>query len=417
MERGNHSFRTIMCFLFCINFFAVLFVVSSPGNLYSQRIIADKVIAGKTPESLTMMLEPYLEKYGLPALGAAVVKDGRMIAIGAAGTRKAGQKIPVTPGDRFHIGSDTKAMTALLAAMFVEQGKLRWDSRLEEIFPELGKTMTQNMGSITLEQLLSHSSGMPGDDEPLAAKLLAESSARPDDNLTDTRYWMLSRWVSQPLGKPLGTKYSYSNMGYVLVGAILEKISGKSWEELVIERIFVPLKLRSAGFGPQSSLGRIDAPLPHRIVEGKVKPMMAGISADNPIVVGPAGTVHLSLQDFARWAAWNAGKGKRGPLLIKPETFTKLMTPVIDVTPPKDAPPGTPSPGRYAFGWEEVKLSFAANETFIVHGGSNEMNLAHIILQPGKDFAMVLLTNIGGKKANEALSSLGEELYKRYGNR
>ena len=101
-------------------------------------------------------------------------------------------------------------------------------------------------------------------------------------------------------------------MGYVMVGAMLEKVSGKSWEELVIEKIFVPLRLRTAGFGPQSSLGMIDAPLPHKIVDGKIKPMMAGITADNPLFIGPAGTVHMSLQDFARWASWNAGRGKKG---------------------------------------------------------------------------------------------------------
>ena len=69
------------------------------------------------------MLEPYCEKYGLPAIGAAVIKDGRTIAMGTAGTRKTGQKIPVNTGDRFHIGSNTKAITSLLAAMFVKGGK------------------------------------------------------------------------------------------------------------------------------------------------------------------------------------------------------------------------------------------------------------------------------------------------------
>lgn len=78
--------------------------------------------------SLNQELEPYLSQYELPALAAAVVKDGKIIAAGAVGTRRAGANIPVTLQDRFHLGSDTKAMTALLAAMFVEQGKLRWNS-------------------------------------------------------------------------------------------------------------------------------------------------------------------------------------------------------------------------------------------------------------------------------------------------
>jgi len=113
--------------------------------------------------SLDTLLERYLPTYGLPALGAAVVKDGKIVAAGAVGTRKAGEKIPVTPRDRFHLGSDTKAITALLAAMLVEEGKLRWNSTVAEVFPELAGTMTPGLRGVTLQQLLSHTSGIPSD--------------------------------------------------------------------------------------------------------------------------------------------------------------------------------------------------------------------------------------------------------------
>lgn len=380
----------------------------------AQRVIADRPVVTRGPESLAAMLEPYCEKYGLPALGAAIMKEGRLVAMGVVGTRKAGEKIPVASNDRFHIGSNTKAITSLLAAMFVKEGKLRWDSRLEEIFPELSKTMAPGLGSITLEQLLSHSSGMPPD-EPLGERLAAEAYTREKDNLSDTRYWMVSRWVSQPIAAAPRRKYNYSNMGYVLVGAILEKVSGKSWEQLVIERIFAPLRLRSAGFGPQSSLGVIDAPLPHRMVDGKIKAMMAGPSADNPLFIGPAGTVHMSLQDFARWASWNAGKGKRAPQLIPAEMFVKLATPLIDL-PKSSGRKGLPERGGYALGWVEAHYPWS-KEPFVWHNGSNEMNLAHIFIQPKTDFAMVLMTNISNPGAEEAFGQLAEELYKKYGSR
>ena len=87
------------------------------------------------------MLRPYLEQYGLPALAAAVVRNGTTVAAGAVGTRRAGTDNSVTIDDRFHIGSDTKAVTALVAAILVEQGKLRWDSTVGEVFVELAATM------------------------------------------------------------------------------------------------------------------------------------------------------------------------------------------------------------------------------------------------------------------------------------
>ena len=125
--------------------------------------------------------------------------------------------------------------------------------------------------------------------------------------------------------------------------------------------------------------------------------MLAGPNGDNPEVLGPAGTVHLSILDFAAWAGWNAGEGKRGPALVKPETLRKMHTPVVDIPPRPDAKPGTPPPGKYGLGWGTVSLPFAP-EPLIFHGGSNEMNLAYIMLQPSVDFGIVMATNIGGEK-------------------
>ncbi len=399
-------------------FTACLFLLTAAlfaaGDAAAQRVMFEGAKSSpRTPESLNVLLDGYLDKYGLPALGVAVVKKGRIVAMGTVGTRKAGDKAPVTASDRFHIGSDTKAITALLAGMYVEEGKLRWDSTLEEVFPELKKTIAPGWGPITLEALLSHTSGIPADDERFG-RLLEESSDQGDLDLKELRYWMVSKFVTQPVAAAPRKQFAYSNMGYMIAGAMIERVAGRSWEELVLERVLVPLRLRSAGFGPQSTVGMVDAPLPHKTVDGKAKPMLAGPNADNPLVLGPAGTVHMSLQDFARWAVWNLGRGKRSPGLVRPETFAKLTTPVIDVPPKKDAVPGTPPGGRYALGWGEVNFSWA-KAPLLYHGGSNGMNLAHIILEPKSDFGMVLMTNISGRKADEAFVSLEEELYRRYG--
>ncbi len=103
------------------------------------------------------MLTPYLERYTLPALAAAIVTDGHVAASGAVGTRRSGETIPVTVDDRVHIGSgsDIKAMTALLGGMLVESGKLRWDSTVGAEFPGLAAQMDARVRAVTLQQLLS----------------------------------------------------------------------------------------------------------------------------------------------------------------------------------------------------------------------------------------------------------------------
>jgi CubicO group peptidase (beta-lactamase class C family) len=211
-----------------------------------------------------------------------------------------------------------------------------------------------------------------------------------------------------------GTAFAYSNMGYTLAGAMLERVGGKTWEELVTERIFKPLRLASAGFGPQATLGKVDAPLGHAVVDGKLKAFLAGPGADNPLVIGPAGTVHMSLLDFAKWAGWNAGEGRRGPRLVRPETLRTLHTPVISMPDRPDAAPGTPSRGKYALGWGQVIAEWAP-EPFVYHGGSNLKNLAHILLQPKHDFGLVLVTNVSGAKADQAFLALAQQLSRAHG--
>ncbi len=91
----------------------------------------------------------------------------------------------------------------------------------------------------------------------------------------------------------------------------------------------------------------------------------------------------------------------------------KMQTPIVQML-RADAPPGTPPSGGYGLGWGEVSLPMSS-EPFVFHGGSNNMNLAYIMLQPNHDFGMVLVTNVGGVMADDALKSAAAELYARFG--
>jgi CubicO group peptidase (beta-lactamase class C family) len=334
------------------------------------------------------------------------------------GTRRAGQKISVTVNDRFHLGSDTKAMTSLLAATYVEEGKLRWESTMADVFPELTEKMDSGLKRVTLVQFLSHTSGVPSDNDTLVD--LVGKAMTQDGNLDEMRYWLVKQWSTQPLASEPGTKFAYANMNYVIAGAMVERVGGKTWDELITERIFTPLGLRTAGLGCQATLGRIDAPLGHNMIDGKPKAFLAGPNGDNPLVIGPAGIAHMSVLDFARWAGWNAGEGKRGPKLVRPETLRKLHTVVVAMPEIKNAPPGTPSRGSYALDWGDLVVDWAP-EPLIYHGGSNQKNLAHIWVEPKRDFAMVVVTNIVHDntnivhdKANTALFAIAPELYAKY---
>ncbi|QEH38817.1 D-alanyl-D-alanine carboxypeptidase precursor [Aquisphaera giovannonii] len=373
--------------------------------------IAPACHAADGRESLDATLAPYLERDKLPALAAAVAVKGEVVAAGAVGTRRAGEKIPVTLDDRFHIGSDTKAMTATLAGMLVDEGKLRWDSTVGELLPDLAAGLDPGVRGVRLAQLLSHTSGLPGDDEAFG-ELLGKSYLQ-EGNLDAMRTWLAKEYGKRPLATKPGAKFAYANMNYIIAGAAIERAAGRTWEELIRRRLFEPLGLRSAGLGNQASLGLVDAPLGHEERDGKVVAFLAGPNGDNPVVLGPAGTAHMSVLDFARWAAWNAGGGRRGPALVRPETLARLHAKVIDIPARKGTAPGTPTIGGYAMGWGEVNVPFS-REPLLHHAGSNTKNLAQVWIDPRRDLAIVLMTNLGGDRADDALKKLAAELYGRY---
>ena len=367
------------------------------------------------PEAtLDATLIPYLGRYGLPALAAAVVQSGHVIAAGAVGTRRADTETPVTLDDRFHIGSDTKAMTALLAAMLIEAGALHWDSTVAAVFPELAGTMDAGLRRVTLKQLLSHSGGIPGDNQAFS-DLIGKSFVQEGLNLDGLRYWLVRQWSTQPLAAEPGGRFAYANWAMcsrVRCWSALRDRSGGDGRRPHFCAVRLPhRRFRPAG-EPRPRRCAARPPYPSRRT---LMPMLAGPDGDNPVILGPAGTVHLSILEFAAWAGWNAGEGRRAPALVRPESVRFLHTQVIAIPPLPGAAPGTPSGGGgYALGWGIARLPYST-EPFVTHAGSNGMNLATVAMQPAHDFALVIATNVGGTKADDALRALTQALYERFG--
>ena len=137
-------------------------VLISLGAIVFVRGKEPKTPAIESSDTTSQMLEIIRKKYDFPALAVVVVKDGKICDRGAVGVRKSGDSTLVTTNDQFHIGSCTKSMTATLAAMLIEEEKLRWDTTIAEIFPELKEKMDKRYEEVTVEQLLRHRGGVPG---------------------------------------------------------------------------------------------------------------------------------------------------------------------------------------------------------------------------------------------------------------
>ncbi|MGA9598981.1 MAG: serine hydrolase domain-containing protein, partial [Methylocystis sp.] len=225
------------------------------------------------------VLEPLRAKHGLPALAGAVVSKGQIVGAAAVGARLLNSDKKVTVNDRFHLGSDTKAMTATLAGMAVEAGKLRWDTTIGDALGAKVPGIEPRLAAVTLEQLLSHSGGIPSDTDEILNLYFSPDAFKYD--LPTQRLRILNAWKNHaPATKP-GAEFHYANLGYVIAGAMIETAFGVSWEELIDNRIFTPLRLSTAGLGPQATTGKYDAPIGYQIGDdGAVTPMPWGPAAD-----------------------------------------------------------------------------------------------------------------------------------------
>ena len=324
-------------------------------------------------EAVTAILKPIRQKFGVPAMAAAFVTSDGIQFVGAVGVRKRGTEIPVTLADQWHLGSDTKAMTATLIARLVERGQLKWDVTLAEVFPELAPQMHPDFKTVTLRHLLSHRAGLPANLD------LAKYSG--DDAVALRLRAVREELAKKPRRAP-GSNYEYSNLGYIVAGAVVEKTTGQSWEQAMNTEVFEPLQMKGVGFGGTGTPGQIDQPWPHT-ADGEPT-SENGPAVDNPPVMGPAGRVHGSIQDWAKFIQDQLRGERGGPALLKSASYQKLHTP--------------PFGGDYALGWMVAQRAWGGGTVFN-HAGDNTMNFANVWVAPQRDFAILVCVNQSGDTA------------------
>ncbi|HRI12107.1 MAG TPA: serine hydrolase domain-containing protein [Verrucomicrobiota bacterium] len=327
--------------------------------------------------NLDAILEGIRTARKVPALGCAIIRSNRIVGFGVTGVRKWDLTEKVTPADVWHHGSLTKSMTATLAALLVEQGKIQWTTKLVDLFPERAAAMHAGWKTVTLELLLANRGGAPEGLGSLWDQLWVQSGTP-----VEQRLFLFDRLTASAPKNPPGTKYEYSNAGFALAGMMLERVMGRPWEQLITEELFIPLGMTSAGFGVPASPRYVNQPWGHVGAGNTRTPMAPGHDADNPPSIGPAGTVHCSLVDMARYVAFHlAGERGEGGLLLSPASFTKLHQAV-------------PDNQNYALGWVVSDRPWAKGKT-MSHSGSNLQWFTNVWIAPNQDWACVVVANWG----------------------
>ncbi|MBL8531148.1 MAG: beta-lactamase family protein [Hyphomonadaceae bacterium] len=313
---------------------------------------------------------------GSPAfVGAAAKRGGRSIHF-VDGLRAIGQPQTVGPNDRWHVGSITKSMTATLVARAVEARRVSWDDTVGEVLGAAVPDMREEYRAASLRHLLSHQSGLPANIE--MAQLLAFPRDSADARADRIAYARLGL-QQQPVGA-MGANFTYSNTGYVIAGAMLEAKLGAPWEELISRHVFSPLRMTSAGQGAPGTPGAYDQPVGHALgatvvgetgASASLTPYPPGDAiTDNPAALGPAGSVHASVQDMFKYLAAHRDRTS----FLRRESWDTLHSP--------------PFGGTYAMGW-------ARRDGMLWHNGSNTLWYAEVMFDRTRGVIAMAATNDG----------------------
>ncbi|MGL4236284.1 serine hydrolase domain-containing protein [Tabrizicola sp.] len=317
-------------------------------------------------ETAADAVKTLLDETEVPGVSVGRLRDGQL-DLGFGGFRVAGGAEAVGPDDLWHIGSNTKSMTATLVARLVEAGRVSWDDTVGEVLGDDIPGMNEAYRDATFVELMSHRARLPANIGRLTTLRLAG-----DPGPGGIKAARLAYAEAALTEAPEGEGFLYSNAGYVIAGAMLEAKTGVAWEELILEEVASPLGMTSVGFGGPGKPGVVDQPRGHsRGLLGGLNPVEPGPGADNIPAMGPAGTLHLSVADMMRFLQAHV---EEDPDFLSPESWAKLHEPL----------PGA----DYALGWR-------VDGACLAHNGSNTFWFARMVICPETQRAAFVAVNFG----------------------
>lgn len=323
--------------------------------------------------ALASYVKTEMDRQHIPGLALLVTRDGKIVRAEGFGLANFELQVPVKPETIFQSGSMGKQFTATAVMMLVEEGKIGLDDPLTKYFPEAPPSWK----NVTIRELLSHTGGFG--DYP--------------KNFNFRKDWtepQLTKLVeSIPLAYPPGTKWEYSNLGYLTLGILIHRVTGEFYGDFLQKRIFQPLGMQTtriiseADIIPNRAAG-------YRLVKGELKNQEWVASAMNTTADG---SLYFSIVDLSKWdSALYEGK------LLKPSSFDLMWTPV-------KLKNGQPNKAGYGFGWFIEQRN---GHRCIHHDGSWQGFETAIDRYVDDRLSVVALTNLAGAKPGEITKHVAE---------
>ncbi len=299
------------------------FFLYSGSPLLASLALPTRSLGDDLSEKFGEILSDLRQRTRLPAIAAVITSRDQIIAQGEAGHNRIDQPTAVSPSAHWQLGSITKTFTATLTANLVEKGKLGWDATLAAIYPELVSRMAPNVEQITVRNILEHRSGMGGDAFPWSG---AAEFNQPGLSLPQRRQRSVPLALAAPLDFEPGSRYQYSNRAYNLLGACLERVARRSWEDMIVNELATPLGISAVVFGEPALADPNREPWPHTLERHRWKPVApVPLTMYGYHVCNPAGGISLTLEGVAHWMQAHLN-GEEKPSVLSTEMFKTIHT-------------------------------------------------------------------------------------------
>lgn len=356
------------------------------GGAHAQAHANPRTIGQDELRAFDQYVERAVRDWNVPGLAIALVHGDSMIFARGYGVREVGRPDRVDEHTRFAIGSTTKAMTTAAVAMLIDEGKLSWDDRVIEYIPELRLYDPYATRELTVRDLLTHRTGLPGTDFYWGAAGYTIEEMIPRLEHVEPVASFRTQWI-------------YQNVVYALAGELVERVSGRPWHEFVRERIFVPLGMNETEPLDGDILQKPNVVSPHN-ARGDSLFVVPQRSVDN---VASVGSVWSSVADMSKWMRFMLDSARvNGRPLIRPETFREIVTP--EVRAPLSIYTSLelvkPYALMYALGWFVHDFD---GDIVWMHTGSINGLSAIVGLLPRHRFGVVVLVNRDHAELRHAL--------------
>ncbi len=337
-------------------------------------------------------LNAYVEKamrdWKVPGLAIGIVKNDSLIFAKGYGVREIGKEAQVDQQTLFAVASNTKAFTAALLGMLVDEDKLGWDDRVTDYLREFQMYDPFITREINIRDLLTHRSGLPtfGGDHLWIGNALSREE-------------IIARIRHLKPNAQFRTKFQYQNLMFLVAGQIIPEITGVSWDVTIKERIFTPLGMVESNTSIRDLKNKENVATPHEIVRGKLIP----VEYDNLDNLAPAGAINSNVMEMAQWMRLNLNDGVyKGEQILSPQVMREMHTIQMPITISADREKmlGTHFLG-YGLGWS---ISDYKGHKIISHGGGLSGMISLQTMIPEENLGVIILTNLAPHSLTRALT-------------